>query len=83
MAAQAQQRAGEHKMAVIYYQRLIKRQPHEVRWLAGLAISLDGLGENDKARMIYKSVLQTGALPPPLKRFVQYRLKHIGATNDR
>lgn len=78
LAAQAQQRSGEHKMAIVYYQQLAKREPHEARWVAGLAISLDGLGEREKAVSIYESVLKTGALPPPLKRFVTYRLEQIG-----
>lgn len=81
LAAQAQQRAGEHRMAVVYYQQLIKRQPSEARWHAGLAISLDGLGERDQAISIYQSVLNAGALPAPLKRFVQYRLKKLDREN--
>lgn len=81
LAAQAQQRASEHQSAVIYYQELIKRQPYQYRWLAGLAISLDGLGEYQKARTLYQSVLATNSLAIPLKRFIQQRLTKLDNNN--
>lgn len=81
LAAQAQQRASEHQSAVTYYQELIKRQPYEYRWHAGLAISLDGLGEHQKAQKLYQSVLATNSLATPLKRFIQRRLKKLENNN--
>ena len=81
LAAQAQQRSGDYRTSAIYYQRLIKNTPSEPRWHAGLAISLDGLGERKKAIAIYRSVLKSSALPVPLRRFVQQRLTKLGSQN--
>lgn len=81
LAAQAQQRSGDYRTSAIYYQRLIKNTPSEPRWHAGLAISLDGLGERKKAAAIYRSVLKSSALPVPLRRFVQQRLTKLGPQN--
>lgn len=81
LAAQAQQRSGDYRTSAIYYQRLIKNTPSEPRWHAGLAISLDGLGERKKAAAIYRSVLKSSALPVPLRRFVQQRLTELGPQN--
>lgn len=81
LAAQAQQRSGDYRTSAIYYQRLIQNTPSEPRWHAGLAISLDGLGERRKAIAIYRSVLKSSALPLPLRRFVQQRLTKLGPQN--
>jgi len=81
LAAQAQQRSGDYRTSAIYYQRLIKTTPSEPRWHAGLAISLDGLGEKKKAVTIYRSVLKSNALPVPLRRFVKQRLTKLGRQN--
>ncbi len=79
IAAQAQQRVGQHKQAALYYEQLVKRQPHDIRWQAGLAISLDGIGDADTAIILYRKILTHPDLPSALRRFVQGRYARLEA----
>ena len=73
LAAQAQQRTSQHQQAAVLYKQLLTRQPHDVRWQAGLAISLDGIGDAQSARILYRKILTVPALPSALRQFVKSR----------
>jgi hypothetical protein len=77
LAAQGQQRSGEHESAVNLYTQLIPLAPNEARWRAGLAISLETLGDKSSAERLYKLALSMGTLPYSLKRFSESRLARM------
>lgn len=75
LAAQGQQRSGNHDSAVQLYKHLIPLAPKDARWRAGLAISLETLGDNTSAARLYALALSMNNLPSSLKRFSESRLK--------
>ncbi len=77
IAAQAQQRAGEHKSALKLYESLIRSQPQDARWRVGFAISLEASGHKLDAKKMYNLALNMPQLPPALKRFSVNRLSNL------
>ena len=77
LSAQGQQRAGDHNSAVQLYKKLIPLEPSDGRWRAGLAISLESLGDTDNAKKLYNIALGMNNLPFSLMRFTQQRLEKL------
>ncbi len=77
LAAQGEQRAGLHNSAVQLYKALIPLEPEQSKWRAGLAISLEGLGDTDSAKRLYELALSMNNLPGSLRRFSENRLKRL------
>ncbi len=74
IAAQAQQRSHDHLAAISIYKKLIKMQPRDARWRAGMAISLEAVGEVKGAKKLYKLALSMPNLPRALVVYSQARL---------
>jgi tetratricopeptide (TPR) repeat protein len=74
MAAQAEQRANNHSSAIALYKRLIIQQPKDARWRAGVAISLEIIGEFKAAKNMYSLAMNMANLPLALKKFSAQRL---------
>lgn len=79
IAAQSEQKQTRHNSAIKFYQQLIHLQPADARWRAGLAISLDALGNQHDALRLYELAIDMGNLPPALANFVQKRITVIKA----
>lgn len=77
LSAQGQQRAGDHASAVQLYKKLIPLEPDDGRWRAGLAISLESLGDTENAKKLYNIALGMNNLPFSLMRFTQNRLEKL------
>lgn len=77
MAAQAQQRSHNHFSALSIYKQLIKLQPQDARWRAGMAISLEASGETHAAKRMYQLALNMPGLPKSLLAFSQKRLSAL------
>lgn len=77
LAAQGEQRAGLHNSAVQLYKALIPLEPEQSKWRAGLAISLEGLGDTGSAKRLYELALSMNNLPGSLRRFSEIRLKRL------
>ncbi len=75
MAAQAEQRSGNHLSAINLYSKLISLKPKDARWRAGIAISLEVRGEKDAAKKMYLLAMKMPNLPSALYRFSQTRLE--------
>jgi len=74
MAAQAEQKSGNHVSAIELYKRLIVLQPRDARWRAGIAISLENNGKIPAAKQMYALAMSLPNLPKALKDFSQQRL---------
>lgn len=79
IAAQSEQKQARHTTALKFYQQLIHLQPADARWRAGLAISLDAMGNQRDALRLYELAIGMGNLPPALANFVQKRINVIKA----
>lgn len=77
LAAQGEQRSGAHKKAITLYQQLIRLQPNDARWRAGLGISLVASGSRDGAARMYQLALRMDNLPSPLATFCRDRLQSL------
>lgn len=77
MAAQGQQRSGQHKSAVVLYRKLIRIQPNNAKWRSGIGISYEILGMVKKAKSSYKLALSLPNLPMPLRTFSENRLQSL------
>jgi len=74
MAAQAEQKSGNHVSAIELYKRLIVLQPRDARWRAGIAISLENNGKIVAAQRMYALAMSLPNLPKALQDFSQQRL---------
>lgn len=74
LAAQGEQRSGNHQKAVNLYQQLIRMQPQQAKWRAGLGISLEAAGDAVSAARMYQLALSMDNLPIPLAKFSRNRL---------
>lgn len=77
IAAQAQQRIGEHLNAIELYQMLIRLQPQDARWRVGFAISLEGRNDRKSALKMYQMAMELGNLPQALFSFCQQRIQFL------
>jgi MSHA biogenesis protein MshN len=80
--ALAAQQSGEHAAAVTIYQQLISLQPAQGRHQAGLAISLEALGNSSGARSAWQQALRDPQLPLALVRYGQSRLQQLPSTTS-
>lgn len=69
LAAALEQRLGQHAAAVESYRRVLARQPRRGTAWAGLAISLDALGEQADARSAFRRALADPTLSASLRRY--------------
>lgn len=74
-SAQGEQRSGRHQSALKQYQTLIRLQPRQAKWRAGMAISLEAVGDQDSAKRMYQLALNMPNLPSSLAQFSRERLK--------
>jgi len=74
MAAQAEQKSGNHVSAIELYKRLIVLQPRDARWRAGIGISLENNGKINAAKQMYALAMSLPNLPKALQDFTQQRL---------
>ncbi|OUR65401.1 hypothetical protein A9Q73_08265 [Bermanella sp. 47_1433_sub80_T6] len=77
MAAQAEQKSGNHVSAIELYKRLIVLQPRDARWRAGIAISLENNGKTVAAQRMYTLAMSLPNLPKALQDFSQQRLNSL------
>lgn len=77
IAAQAQQRIGEHNKAIELYKMLIRVQPQDARWRVGFAISLEGSRDAESALKMYRMALELGNLPQALAQFCHQRIQYL------
>jgi len=72
------QQLGRHQEAVRHYLDCLRSDPGEPRWLIGLAISLQALGQPAQAAQAYGRALELGALTPAQEAFVRQQLQDPG-----
>lgn len=77
LGAQGEQRSGQHKSAIRLYTKLLTLESNEPKWLIGLAISLDQLGETDQALRLYQKSLISNQLESALNSFVRHRIAQL------
>lgn len=77
LLAALQQRLGAHRDSVMIYQQLLRHDQHQASWQAGLAMSLDALGESVQARLVYRQALQAAGLDQALREHIQQRLAEL------
>lgn len=77
LAAQGEQRSGQHKKAINLYQQLIRMEPNDAKWRAGLGISLEASGASENAIKMYKLALGMKNLPTALAKFCRARLQFL------
>lgn len=75
--AALQQRNNLHAEAVEHYQAALKLQPGNGPWLMGYGISLQALRRTEEARAAYRQALESKALSPELKVFIERKLKSL------
>lgn len=73
------QRLGNHQQATTYYMRALELEPAKSRWWAGLAISLDTMGQSKAAIGAYNEAKAAGGLSPELLTYADARLKYLGS----
>lgn len=70
------QRAEQHTLAVIHYQTAINQGGDDVKWLLGLAVSLQAEGKLQEAMSAYQKA-QSYGLDGELSSFVMQKLKQL------
>lgn len=77
--ALAEQQTGDHQAAANRYRQLLLAQPQHGRHYAGLALSLDAIGERSAAIAAWRRALADPALPAAVARFGQQRLQQFNS----
>ncbi|MDH5784131.1 MAG: tetratricopeptide repeat protein [Chromatiales bacterium] len=77
LAAALHQQRNEFVESITYYQQALKQQPQNATGWMGLAISLEGNGEADRALNAYKEALQRGGLSSGSKAYVLSRVNAL------
>jgi MSHA biogenesis protein MshN len=77
LLAAAEQRSGAHGPAIRRYRELLRLQPANGAWLAGLGISLQASGDAPGAAEAFLKALADPALPPPLHDFAMQQAMQI------
>jgi MSHA biogenesis protein MshN len=72
--AAVKQRQGKHAEAVELYRKATSRQPEEMKWWLGLAISLEAGERYEEARAAYHHIAVHGVASPEIKAYVLQRL---------
>ena len=75
-AAVAQQ-LGDHQIASAFYERALRTDPTQQRWMVGNAVSLEALGQQARAAEYYRTALASGKLDNTLMQFASVRLRAL------
>lgn len=81
LTAAAYQRLGNHQLAVNAYQRALQVDAGQVKNWISLAISLEKLGQDNKALDAYRTALESNGLNSRLKKYVSGRISALTAGN--
>jgi len=73
------QRTGAHRAAVSAYEDVLAVRPAEGVWWMGLGISLEALGERERALEAYRRAGAGGKLRGEVRAFVERKLAELGA----
>ncbi len=71
------QQQRNYRKALNLYRRLVKLQPGSGRVWAGLALSLDALGEGQAALQAYQRTLGLHSLPAEIERYARQRVSAL------
>lgn len=77
MMALLYQQTGQYEASVQVYDALVDFDPDNTRWQLGRAISLEGGGNPEEARVAYQRLLTRGDLPRELAVFADERLRQL------
>lgn len=77
LLASLYQQSGSYADAYALYNKLAKQRPASEEYWMGLAISLEGLQQPDKARHAYSRALQSTGLSPALRDYARKRMNSI------
>lgn len=72
------ERLNHFSEAANLYQKLLSQEPNNPRWLVGVAVSLEQMGDNNKALQAYEKARTSNQLPPELLNFVINRIQALG-----
>ncbi len=74
LRAAALQRLQRHKEALQHYTKLTVAEPGQPSHLVGMGISLEGVGQSERAVLSYRRALASAALPQSLRSFASKRV---------
>lgn len=77
LLASGYQQAGQHAAAVARYLSLLGLNSQEGRWWVNLGVSLEHLGQKEKALDAYRSALQIPDLDQSLKQYAQLQSQRL------
>ncbi len=77
LLASLYQQGNDHVQAVTTYQDLLRTNPEQGRWWAGLGISLDAQDKDADALTSYQAALQTESLDANLRQYIQNRISNL------
>ncbi|NQD37297.1 hypothetical protein HPT27_09680 [Permianibacter sp. IMCC34836] len=77
--ALAEQQTGAHAAAAARYRGLLNLQPEHGRHYAGLALSLEPLGDNAGALAAWRAALRDPQLPTAVAQFGRQRLQQLSS----
>ncbi len=77
LLASGYQQAGQHAAAVARYLSLLTLNSQEGRWWINLGVSLEHLGQKEKALDAYRSALQIPDLDQSLKQYAQLQSQRL------
>lgn len=72
------ERLNHFSEAANLYQKLLSQEPNNPRWLVGVAVSLEQMGDNNKALEAYEKARASNQLPHELLNFVINRIQALG-----
>ncbi|OGT37833.1 MAG: hypothetical protein A3F12_02020 [Gammaproteobacteria bacterium RIFCSPHIGHO2_12_FULL_38_14] len=78
LLASIQASLGHYADAIPLYQALLHQDPSNDRWLVGLAVADEHIGQNAAALTAYQKANATGQLPLNLQSFVTDRMRALG-----
>ena len=73
------QRQGNHERAAQTYAQILKVRPQMGIWWVGMGISLEAMGQQDKAVTAYQHARKTGVLNRDVARYTDNRLLALDA----
>ncbi len=79
LLASLYQKGNLHQEAIGVYQELLRTNPDQGRWWAGLGISLEAQDKDSDALTSFQAALQDESLDANLRQYVQARINNLGA----